>query len=46
MQDHALLISLIGLSTSRNTSNLVQSNFYVWVAAEKYGLGDEAKDVW
>lgn len=30
-QDHALLISLIALSTSRNTANLQQSNFYIWI---------------
>lgn len=30
-QDPALLISLIGLMPSRNTMNLQQSNFFIWI---------------
>jgi MFS family permease len=46
-QDHALLISLIGLIPSRNTANLQQSNFYIWIAAEKFGLSAQLqKDTW
>lgn len=46
-QDSALLISLIGLIPSRNTATLQQSNFYIWIAAAKFGLDPkEAKSVW
>jgi len=37
-QDPALLVSLIGLIPSRNTANLIQSNFYIWVASDQFGL--------
>lgn len=46
-QDHALLISLIALIPSRNAVSLQQTNFFIWVGAEKYGLSyDDARDVW
>ncbi len=35
-QDPALMISLIGLIPSRNTANLQQSNFYIWIASPKF----------
>jgi len=38
MQDKALLISLIALMPSRNTANLQQSNFYIWIASDSFGL--------
>lgn len=46
-QDTALLISLIGLMPSRNTANLQQSNFYIWIASDKFGLTAELqRDTW
>ena len=33
-QDPALMVSLIALIPSRNTANLQQSNFYIWIAAD------------
>ena len=40
-QDPALLVSLIGLIPSRNTSNLQQSNFYIWIQSDTFGLSKE-----
>lgn len=46
-QDHALLISLIGLIPSRNTANLQQSNFYIWISSEKFNLPEQdARSIW
>lgn len=46
-QDPILAVSLIGLMPSRNTANLQQVNFYVWIASEKFGLtGAEASSTW
>lgn len=47
MQDPALLISLIGLMPSRNTANLQQSNFYIWITQfPEYLTREEMKDTW
>ena len=42
-----MLVSLIGLIPSRNTANLQQSNFYIWIISDKFGLDlDVGKSVW